>query len=55
MLCDTNCVSYLHACNGNRKGFLLLTANMLFVSINFSLEKVFVGISSLCEFYCHVV
>ena len=42
MLCDTDSVSCLHARNLNRKGFLPLIANMLFVSIHFSLEKVFV-------------
>ena len=42
MLCDTDCVPCLHARNWNTKGFLPLIANMLFVSINFSLEKVLV-------------
>ena len=42
MLCDTDCVSCLHASNWIRKGFFPLIANMLFVLINFSLEKIFV-------------
>ena len=35
-------VSCLHARNWNRKGFLPLISNILFVSIHFTLEKVFV-------------
>ena len=50
MLCDTDCETCLHVRNLNRKGFLPLIANILFVSINFSLEKVFRDISSLCDF-----
>ena len=52
MLCDTDCVSCLHARNGNRKGFLPLMANVLFVSINHSLEKVFVRFPALENSCC---
>ena len=39
----TDCVSCLHARNYNGKAFFLpVIANILFVSINFTLEKVFV-------------
>ena len=37
--CNTDCVSCLHPCNWDRKGFLSLVANMLSVSINVSWER----------------
>ena len=49
MLCDTD-VFRLHARNSNRKGFLALIANMLFVSINFSLQKIFLRFPPFVNF-----
>ena len=51
MLCDTDCVSCLHARYRNRKG-LPRKANILFVSINFSLEKAFVRFPAFVNLTC---
>ena len=49
-------VSCLHARNWNRKGFFLSPiANILLVSINFMLEKVFVRCFNCCDSLCCVV
>ena len=55
MLCDTDCVSCLQARSRDRKGFLPLIANILFVSINVSLEKVFLRFQAFVNLSCCVI
>ena len=53
MLCDMDCVFVCTRANEIGRVFLPLIANILFVSINFSLEKDFVRFPAILNY--HVV
>ena len=53
MVCDRDCVSCSHARIG--RVFLPLIASMLFVSINFTLEKAFVSFLTVVDSSCCVI